>query len=241
MIKRLIFFHFYFLFSILCSLIFSGCVATQKDVVNLQTDIVKLQNQLSEMQKNQADLSVQMEDLNANIKTLNSKIEETNERFVIFGQKLEDTNIDFTNKLSLLSEKVTKKIEETKPTPTQIYGAAYTDYTMRNYDLAVGGFQEYIQQYPNGTLVSNAQFWIGVCFYDKGDFEKAVENFDKLIASYPKSEKIPSAKLKKANSFLKLKKEAEAIALFEDIVKSHPKTTEARQSANYLSSLKKPQ
>jgi len=228
-------------FYLLLTVILSGCVATQKDVVNLQSDIVKLQNQLSEMQKNQADLSVQMEDLNANIKTLNSKIEETNERFVIFGQKLEDTNVDFTNKLSLLSEKVTKKIDETKPTPTQIYGAAYTDYTMRNYDLALGGFQEYIQQYPNGTLVSNAQFWIGVCFYKKGDYKKAVENFDKFIASYPKSEKIPSAKLKKANSFLKLKKESQAIALFEDIVKNYPKTSEARQSEKYLAPLKKSQ
>lgn len=232
---------FFYLSLLTVSIIFSGCVAMQKDVVNLQSDIVKLQNQLSDMQKNQADLSVQMEDLNANIKTLNSKIEETNERFVIFGQKLEDTNVDFTNKLSLLSEKVTKKIEETKPTPTQIYGAAYTDYTMKNYDLAIGGFQEYIQQYPSGTLVSNAQFWIGICFYDKGDLEKAVENFDKLIANFPKSEKIPSAKLKKAISLLKLKKETEAIAVFEDIVKNYPKTSEARQSENYLSPLKKPQ
>ena len=85
------------------------------------------------MQKNQADLSVQIEDLNDNIKALNAKIEETKEKFVIFGQKLDDTNTDFTNKLSLLSEKVTKKIEETKPTPTQIYGAAYTDYTMEKF------------------------------------------------------------------------------------------------------------
>ncbi|MBI5573637.1 MAG: tol-pal system protein YbgF [Elusimicrobia bacterium] len=226
---------------LLLTIFLSGCVATQKDVVNLQSDIVKLQNQLSDMQKNQADLSVQMEDLNANIKTLNSKIEETNERFVIFGQKLEDTNVDFTNKLSLLSERVTKKLEETKPTPTQIYGAAYTDYTMKNYDLALGGFQEYIVQYPNGTLVSNAHFWVGVCFYDKGDYEKAVESFDKFIVSYPKSEKIPTAKLKKAISLLKLKKKSESIIVLEDIVKNYPKTSEARQSENYLSTLKKPQ
>ena len=226
----------------------AGCIATQSDVVSvqsnvvgLQSEMVKLQNQLTEMQKNQADLSVQMEDLNTNIKTLNLNIDDTNERFVIFGQKLEDTNVDFTNKLSMLSEKVTKKIEETKPTPTQIYGAAYTDYTMKNYDLAISGFQEYIQQYPNGTLAPNAQFWIGACYYDNGNYSEAMEGFDKLITSYPKNEKIPSAKLKKAHALLKLNNKSKAITVFEDISKSYPKTNEARQASSYLSTLNKPQ
>ncbi|MDD5688563.1 MAG: tol-pal system protein YbgF [Elusimicrobia bacterium] len=230
---------FYVLPFVLC-LFLSGCVATQKDMVGLQSDIVTLQNQLSDMQKNQADLSVQIDELNSNIKMLDGKIDETNEKFLIFGQKLDDTNVDFTNKLSLLSDKVTKKIEDSKPTPTQIYGAAYTDYTMKNYDLAVSGFQEYIQQYPNGTLTANAYFWIGVCFYDKEDYDKAIENFDKIITDYPSFEKVPTSKLKKANALLKLKKEPQAIQIFEDIVKNNPKTPEARQSSNYLSGLKNP-
>lgn len=231
---------------LLASLFITGCVATQKDMLvlktdinKLQADIVKLQNQLTDMQKNQADLSVQMEELNINIRGLDGKIEETNERFVIFGQKLDDTNVDFTNKLSLLSEKVTKKIEETKPTPTQIYGASYTDYTMGNYDLAIGGFQDYLQQYPKGTFVANAQFWIGNCYYAKDDYANAVKNLDIVISDFPKSAKIPSAKLKKALSLLKLQNKAGAIEVFKDIVKNHSKTIEARQASNYLSKLEK--
>src|SRR3989339_2008110 len=178
-------------FSILLMCIFlSGCVATQQDMLTLESNIITLQNQLTDMQKNQADLPVRIDELNANIKSLDSKIEETKEKFLIFGQKPDYTNTDFTNKLSLLSDKVTKKIDETKPTPTQIYGAAYTDYTTKNYDLAISGFQEYIQQYPNGTLVMNAFFWIGVCNYEKGEFSSAIDSFDKLIELYPKSEKI---------------------------------------------------
>jgi len=218
----------------------SGCVATQQDMLTLESNIITLQNQLTDMQKNQADLSVQIDELNANIKSLDSKIEETNEKFLIFGQKLDDTNTDFTNKLSLLSDKVTKKIDETKPTPTQIYGAAYTDYTTKNYDLAISGFQEYIQTYPEGTLVMNAYFWVAVCYYDKGDNVNAVDNFDKFINLYPNSEKLASAKLKKAFALLKVKKDSTvAITVLEDIVKNHPKTSEARQASNYLAGLKK--
>jgi tol-pal system protein YbgF len=130
-------------------------------------------------------------------------------------------------------------MEETKPTPTQIYGAAYTDYTMKNYDLAVEGFKDYMSEYPNGLLVPNAQFWIGICYYEKDDFKNAVEAFDKLIKAYPESEKTPSAELKTAYALQKLDRDADANDMFEKIVNEHPKTPEARQAASQLSGHKK--
>ena len=244
----------------------TGCLATSKDMALLQDNILGLQAQLTDfkkeladvqkqiggiqgdlltelntMQKNQADLSVQIEGLDSNIQMLNSKIEETNEKFLIFGQKLDDTNTDFTNKLSMLSEQFTKKMEETKPSPTQVYGAAYTDYTMKNYDLAVEGFQDYLKDYPDGVLAPNAVYWIGVCYYEKEDYKNAIDNFDKLIDGYQKFEKIPSAKLKKAIALLTENEDSMASAAFSDIVKNHPGTPEARQASGYLSKIKKSQ
>jgi len=251
--------YLYFIFLLCMSINLTGCLATKKDMIALQEEIAKLNSsilnikgqlenvekqfftkqaglaaEISSVQRNQADLSVGMEELNWNIRSLNLRVDATNEKFQVFGRKLDDNSADFTNKLSIFSEKFTRKMEEMKPTPTQLYGAAYTDYTTKNYDLAIEGFKEYLAEYSTGMLAPNAQYWMSICYYEKGDMKSALEQLDEFMQKFPESPLMKSVMFKKAGILVETGEKELALPIYENIVKDYPETPEASQASEFL-------
>ena len=52
----------------------------------------------------------------------------------------------------------------------QLYQNALRDRSGGNLDLSMQGFREYLKYYDKTELAPNAQFYIGMNYYDKGDF-----------------------------------------------------------------------
>lgn len=121
--------------------------------------------------------------------------------------------------------------------PVEVYNAAYGDYQRGSYDLAIGGFRDFIQKNPNSDLSSNAAYWIGESLYSQKKYTEAIEAFDVVVNKYAKSEKVPGALLKKAYAYLALGDKARAIVQLQYVVHEHPKAQEASLARQKLKQL----
>ena len=99
---------------------------------------------------------------------------------------------------------------------------------------ALNGFGEFLRKYPDNRLASNAQYWLGECYYGQRRFTQAIQEFERVFHQYPSSEKVPAALLKIGYSNLELQKPATARAVFRQLVRSYPKSPEAAKAYSRL-------
>jgi tol-pal system protein YbgF len=66
----------------------------------------------------------------------------------------------------------------------------------RRYDEAIQAFRAFLQNYPNGKLADNAQYWLAEASYVTQDNAVALAEFQKVVDNYPDSTKVPGSLLK---------------------------------------------
>jgi tol-pal system protein YbgF len=135
---------------------------------------------------------------------------------------------------------VTAPLGGSAPNPSALYSSAYADFSKGNYALAVQGFEEYAQRYPDTELADNALYWIGECNYSQGRYKAAVDAFDAMLEKYPQSDKAAAANLKKALAFVQLNQIGQGIEQLRFVTATYPGTDEARIANDRLQSLGKP-
>ena len=125
-------------------------------------------------------------------------------------------------------------------TPSALYATAYADFSKGNYPLAISGFEEYAERYPDTELADNARYWIGECNFSQGSYRAAIDAFDAMLEKYPKSDKAAAANLKKALAFVQLNQIGQGIEQLRFVTSTYPGTDEARIAADRLQALGKP-
>ncbi len=123
------------------------------------------------------------------------------------------------------------------PDPEELYNTAYADFSKGNYSLAISGFKEYQQRFPDSALADNAMYWIAECDFSQGDYRAAVDALDDLLDEYPKSDKAPAANLKKALAFQELNQIGQAIIQYRYVISAFPDTDESRLARDKLTGL----
>ncbi len=124
--------------------------------------------------------------------------------------------------------------------PTQVWDAAYADYTGGQYDLAVLGFDAYIKSFPKSDKADDAQVYICASYLNDKKDEKAVEACDLAIRMYPGTNAIPEAYYRKGLALSNLRDAAGARAAWETLIKNYPDSGAALQAKQGLDRLKKP-
>jgi tol-pal system protein YbgF len=208
-----------------------------------------------DVQKSLADFGAKNDQLAMDIQLLQGKLEENNFRLAEIGQKLDDRGVKLAElaarvdeleaKVKLLSggtgtvaslqagtTTAAKTIE-----PSEAYRQAKSDYDAGRFELALAGFQNYVNQFPNTTLTDKAQYWIGECYYSMRDFDKAIGAFNKVLHAYPKSDKVAGAKLKIGLSYVNERNSAKAKEYLRKVIKEHPGTNEAQIAKSRLAKL----
>ena len=95
---------------------------------------------------------------------------------------------------------------------------------------AFQGFRHFLKQHPWSTLASNAQYWLGECYYGQRQYSQAIREFQRVLTSYPTSQKVPAALLKIGYSHLGLQDQKSARLMFRQLVRSHPKSRAAAKA-----------
>jgi tol-pal system protein YbgF len=121
--------------------------------------------------------------------------------------------------------------------PMEMYQSAYRDYQRGNYDLAISGFQDFLQKNAKSDLADNAAYWIGESLYSQKKYRDAIEQFDRVVNDFPRSDKVPSALLKKGYSYINLNEKSRAIVQLQYVVHEHPRSPEAAKARDELKKL----
>jgi tol-pal system protein YbgF len=225
---------------------------TQKRLDTLDTNI----KGTVDMQRNMADYGAKSDQLMTDMQLLQGKLEENNFKLAELAQKLDDKSFKITEltakvdeldaKIKLLSSGATTTATRQAGAaasktsdPSDIYKQAKSDYDKGSFDLALAGFQNYVEKFPDASQAGSAQYWVGESFYAKKDFFKAIDAFTKVIKSYPKSDKVAGAKLKIGYSYLNEKNTAKAKEYLSRVVKEHPGTEDAKRAKDKLKKIGK--
>jgi TolA-binding protein len=244
----------------------SGCVATQKDVLDLsqQSDDLKsqveeLKKTVSSMQTNQADLSVAIkqlhEDLTANSETVKAAMGNMDKLSV----KLDGMASQLSGKVAQLgatlsaaqekgiaseqkalqAQKAEIEAQGREASATQLLVTAEKRLSSNDYGQAAASLEDYLKKFPGGALTDAATYDLGLAYYGQKQWAKAGVQFAQVLEKYPKSGQTPGARLHYAVCLIKLNKNLdEARTYLESIEADFPKSPETKDASAALKRLK---
>ncbi len=126
-----------------------------------------------------------------------------------------------------------------QPSASDLYGRAYNDYmSLNRLDLAIEGFREVIQKYPDAPEAAEAQFGIANSLYDQGKYRDAIPEYQKLISTYKTSIRLAEAYYQQGLCYLALNQRANAKTAFETVMKQFPNSTSALMADQKLQNLR---
>ena len=121
-------------------------------------------------------------------------------------------------------------------------------FYQQNYELlragdlqgAFQGFRQFLTDFPTSSLASNAQYWLGECYYGQRRYAEAIKEFEHVMTNYPASNKVPAALLKIGYSHLGLQDPISARSMFRQLVRTYPKSRAASKAYARLTEVSRP-
>jgi tol-pal system protein YbgF len=112
--------------------------------------------------------------------------------------------------------------------PQALYDQAMQLFRSGDFPGAREGFIRFLGLYPKTALTSNAQFWLGECYFAEKKYDEAIVAYDKVAKEYPKSEKVSSALLKMGMAFLEKGDKKTGVILLKKVIREYPQSSQAQ-------------
>lgn len=210
--------------------------STKENVEGLSTAI---ETHMENLRKAEADMQLAVEQLSAQIDQLEANLEDTNYRLSQLSQQIAATNQELKSFRGSASARLGTggeggAVPDLPSDPQALYQTSYNDYLRGNYDLAILGFRQYLESFPNTELADNASYWIGESYFSQGKFDQAIREFDNILSAYARSDKVASALLKKGYAYLELGQVQRGVAELQSVIQNHPGTDEANLARQRL-------
>ena len=182
-----------------------------------------------------ADVGVKLSGVKGNVSVIGSKLDDNSYRTDKLIGKVES----LTNKMTDISAKMESQITKPaalpgEPSSTEIFNNAYRDMSKGNVELAISGFQTFLELYPQNELADFCQYYLAEIAYQQSDFKRAATEYTLLIDRYPRSQKIVNAQYKLGLCYLKMNEPTRASAFFNQVIQQYPNTEEALLSRSRL-------
>lgn len=208
-----------------------------------------LRQQTDRLLKTEADMRVDLANLSSQLAQLQGSLEDTNYRLSQVSQQIAAANQDLRAVRSatappplvpgaagdLASAPVSQQANAADP--EALYQASYADYLRGAYDLALLGFRQYLEAYPETDLADNSVYWIGECFYRQQKYAEAIVEYDRVLERWPRSDKTASALLKKGYALVESGQRRDGVAQLERVLKTFGNSDEANLARQKLQSL----
>jgi tol-pal system protein YbgF len=229
-------------------------------VDQLGTDIQVLQGKLEESNHRLSELAQRVDDQSYRLTEFLAKADALEQRMPGgevggLGSGLPSPRVEGDEKTVLPGRTITPRgLQPDKPstrsptdqsrervgglTPTEAYNLAYNDYVRGNYDLALIGFQNFMIQFPNSSLLPSAQYWLGESYFSRKEYGKAVDAFETLLQRYPQNEKAPTALLKEGYAYFELGDKSRARSSLKRVVEQFPFSNEAKLAKEKLADIR---
>lgn len=201
-----------------------------------------LDEQSTALLRAHADSRLEVERLATQVEQLEAKLEDARFRLTQVSQELA------ASQQELQTLRIAHESASNRPpagvgsatggrSPQEIYDAAYEHYLAGNFDLAILGFREFVEDNGSHPLADNATYWVGESYYRQGKFSRAIDQFDEVVLRYATGDRIPSSLLKKGYAHLELGQRAQGVVLLQNVVCEHGSTDEAQLARQRLGEL----
>jgi TolA-binding protein len=249
------------------ALALSGCVATQKDVLDLsqqsddlKTQIAELTKTVTTLQANQADLSVQIKQLHEDLTAYSETVKASMGNMDQLSTKLDGMAVQLSGKVAqlgatlsaaqekgleseqkaLMAQKAELEAQGRETAATELLLTAEKRLQARDFAQAAAGLEDYLKKYSGGALTDVATYDLGLAYFGQKLWDKAGVQFGTVLEKYPKSGQTPGARLQYAMCLLSLNKNMdEARTYLESIQADFPKSPEAKDATALLKRLDK--
>lgn len=111
--------------------------------------------------------------------------------------------------------------------PQRAFETAYGDYITGQFDMAIAGFQYYIETFPTSPDVPKARFHVAESHYGKGQNKEAVTAYAQVIAQHKGTTWEADALFKQGLAYEKLGQPERAKANWELVRKAFPDSNAA--------------
>ena len=207
-----------------------------------------------------AELFYMIQQLQGEIRRLQGRVEEQRNLIDRLTKQSRDRYIDLDQRILKLSEKVAEAPADnpdTSDSSTQAGGegikakiyrqpsseerSAYQEiqtliHQEKNYDQAINGLYDFIDEYEEGDLTVNAYYWLGEVYLVEDQLEQARQAFTIVATRYGDHRKAPDAVYKLGVTLDRLGNKDQARSRMEAVVRDYPDTSAAGLAKKYLDS-----
>jgi tol-pal system protein YbgF len=213
-------------------------IGTLTDTVKTVT--TKLDEQSAAARKATADQTLAITNMGDNVRVLREKTDETNVRISTVSQEIDALRQAIASQPPPQAVPVggapidpvtgappAQPLPSTAPpaglSPQRMFDTSFDDYSAGRYDLAIQGFQAYVQAFPRTPNAANAQYNIGMSYYNQGKWAEARDAFQRVISDYPQQDdRVAESYYKLGQAFEQLKQLDNAKRAYETLVQKYP-------------------
>ena len=225
----------------------------------LKSVSTKIDEQSAATRKAMADQTLAMNNIGDNVRVVREKTDETNVRLSTVAQEIDALRQSIATQpaptpVTTVPGTGAPGEPGAQPAPTgtapapppagvspqRMFDASFDDYSAGRYDLAIQGFQGFIQAFPRLPQAADAQYNIGMSYFNQNKWADARDAFQKTINDYPQAaDRVADAYYKLGQSFEQLKQIDNAKRAYETLIQRFPSAFTANQAKNALDRLNK--
>ena len=210
-----------------------------------------------------AELFYMIQQLQGEVRRLQGRVEEQRNLIDRLTKQSRDRYIDLDQRILKLSEKVSEAPATSSASSesgadsaetgdsgvkTRIYRQPSdnerSDYQKiqtlihqeKNYDQAINGLYDFIDEYEEGDLTVNAYYWLGEVYLVEEQLEQARQAFTIVATRYGDHRKAPDAVYKLGVTLDRLGDKEQARGRMQTVVRDYPNTSAAELARKYLDS-----
>jgi tol-pal system protein YbgF len=121
--------------------------------------------------------------------------------------------------------------------PEALFNSAHKDYILNQYQLAIDGFEEFIQSHPQSPRAAEAQYLIGESLFRLGKYTEALAAFGVVTSKYATATAVPGAYFRQGNCYEQLKKKDDALRVYRLVAERFPNSTEGIMAKGRITAL----
>lgn len=191
-----------------------------------------LQGSVGRLQQDQEALAERLQRLQDNLLLMEARLKDQQRHIEEMRQTLAAQKVSADGEMTATAaqEPPTVTAGTVTGSPAELYRQAFADYASGRFQRSISGFESFLSRHPENDYASNAQYWLGECYYSLQRYERAAEEFGKLVERHPQGSKAPEALLKMASALLRADRPEQATMALQALRERYPESAAARKS-----------
>ncbi len=163
----------------------------RSDILLLKQEDRRLRDEIAVLDSLVKNRMQQLDRFNANF---GADVRQLNERMSIIEQRLNDIEKRLSRVTvgarpadSLTDRPPADAARPSEPRPGEIFDLAYKDYTASNYQIAIEGFLDFLEKFPDSPMVAEVCLYLGDSYRSLKKYGEAISHYKVIVDKYPDS------------------------------------------------------